>query len=141
MCNALKIKMSYEEHKNNDNNSDSSINIKNIISDIENGELTMKQIIEKYGITIYKYNQIVKLAEIKKPYVQHSNEHKKKPKTTKFKKMLTESDVNPQDGSFDLEGFKEDCQKGMKISELMEKYKLSLYQVRELRKRFDLKTK
>lgn len=136
MCNTLKINMSYEEDKNN-----SSIYIKNIIKDIENGELTMKQIIEKYNITIYKYNQIVKLADIKKPYVQHSNEHKKKPKTTKFKKMLTESDINPEDSSFDLEGFKEDCQKGVKISELMEKYKLSLYQVRELRKKFELKSR
>lgn len=74
------------------------------------------------------------MAEIKKTYV-------KSKKTTKFKKMLRESEVNPEDGLFDLEGFKEDCHKGMKLSELMEKYKLSLYQVRELRKRFDLKTK
>jgi len=30
---------------------------------------------------------------------------------------------------------------GMKISSLMEKYNLSLYKVRELRKKYDLKTK
>lgn len=131
MCIILRIKMTDNE----------DIDIKNIVSDIEDGELTMKQIIEKYGINTYKYNQILKLAEIKKPYVLHNNEHKKKPKTTKFKKMITDSEVNPEDSSFDLEGFKVDCQKGMKISELIKKYKLSLYQVRELRKRYDLKSK
>jgi Mor family transcriptional regulator len=43
--------------------------------------------------------------------------------------------------NFDLSSFSSDCEEGMKLSELMEKYSLSLYQVRELRKRYDLKTK
>lgn len=40
-----------------------------------------------------------------------------------------------------MEGFKNDCIDGVKLSELMEKYKLSLYQVRELRKKYELKTR
>lgn len=40
-----------------------------------------------------------------------------------------------------VNNFKDDCKNCMKISDLMEKYKLSLYQARELLKKFDLKTK
>jgi len=135
MCIILRINMTdISEMTNVEYEEEKEFDIKKIIKDTEDGEIGIYDILRKHKITLYKYNQILKMAEIKKTYV-------KSKKTTKFKKMLTESDVNPQDGSFDLEGFKEDCQKGMKISELMEKYKLSLYQVRELRKRFDLKTK
>lgn len=130
MCITLKINMSDKKE---------NISIKDIVNDIEQGELTSQKIIEKYSINAYKYNKILKIAEIKKPYCHNADN--KKPKRTKFKKMLTESDVNTEDSSFDIEGFKEDCKKGVKISELMDKYKLSLYQVRELRKRYDLKSK
>ncbi len=111
--------------------------IKDIIKDIENGEMTMHEIIEKYGITAYKYNKIIKMGELKKTYVQHNSEYKKKPKNTKFKQLLQDCSTD----SFDLEKFKEDCKAGIKLSELMEKYGLSLYQIRELRKKYELKTK
>jgi hypothetical protein len=120
------------------------IDIKEIIKDIERGDLTSQQIIEKHNINTYKYNQILKLAEIKKPYCINANN--KKPKNTKFKRMLYGSDkeqidLEKTDETFDKEGFIGDCKRGLKISELMEKYGLSLYQVRELRKRCELKTK
>lgn len=104
-------------------------NIKEILGDIENGQLSVDQIVEKHNITKYKYNQILKMAEIKKPY------------KADFQRMLMESEIKMDDVSFDMEGFKSDCKGGMKISELMDKYSLSLYQIRELRKRYDLKTK
>ncbi len=67
------------------------------------------------------------------------------PKDTKFKRMLLEENKDTKDNVvlniLNIDEFKNDCLQGMKISELMEKYKLSLYQVRELRKKFDLKTK
>lgn len=113
-------------------------NIKEILEDIENGKLTVDQIVEKHNITKYKYNQILKTAEIKKPYAHASNEKTAK---TDFQRMLKESEAKTDNSSFDLEGFKADCKGGMKISELMEKYGLSLYQIRELRKKYELKTK
>jgi hypothetical protein len=120
-------------------NKKDNIDIKEIVKDIEKGDLTSQQIIKKHHINAYKYTQILKLAEIKKPYCVNANN--KNPKVTKFKKMIMQSDVNVEDNSFDKEGFIGDCKGGLKISELMEKYGLSLYQVRELRKRYDLKTK
>lgn len=138
MRNILKINMS-NVLEVSDVSDNKDIDIKEILKDIENGELNVKQITEKYNINTYKYNQIVKIAEIKKPYCINANN--KKPKNTKFKKMVMHTDVNIEDNSFNREGFIGDSKSGMKISELMEKYGLSLYQVRELRKRYDLKTK
>lgn len=114
-----------------------NIDIKNIIKDIESGEFSPTMIINKYNLTSYKYYRILKEACLK------NNHPKKGPigvsKNTPFKKILNqhESDMS----SFDLSSFVKDCGDGMKLSELMEKYSLSLYQVRELRKKYDLKTK
>jgi len=134
MCIILRINMSDILGMNNVEYEEKKFDIKQIVKDTEDGEIGIYDILRKHKITLYKYNQILKLAEIKKTYI-------KSKKSTQFKKMLTESDINPEDSSFDLEGFKKDCQKGVKISELMEKYKLSLYQVRELRKKFELKSR
>lgn len=125
MCVFLLIKMS---------------NITNIIKDIESSLYSVDEIVKKYEITKYKYYQILKEADIK-------NSHPKKgpagvPKNTKFKQLLNEGkNENIDETSFDMEGFKNDCIDGVKLSELMEKYKLSLYQVRELRKKYELKTR
>ena len=40
-----------------------------------------------------------------------------------------------------MEDFISDSKNGLKIKDLMPKYNLTLYQIRELRKQFDLKTK
>ena len=114
--------------------------LENIVRDIEDGRLTVNQIIEKYHITKYKYNKIRTEYDLQKDYV--SGENKKKPKNTKFKQLLVQVDVpEPDSSEFDLDVFKKDCETGMKITELMDKHHLSLYQVRELRKKYDLKTK
>lgn len=117
--------------------------LENIVRDIDNGCLTVNQIVEKYHITKYKYNKIRIEYDLQKDYVSSNNgENKKKPKNTKFKKILIQADVkDPDSSSFDLEAFKKDCKDGMKLSVLMDKYKMSLYQVRELRKRYDLKSR
>jgi len=112
-------------------------NVKNIIIDIEEGKLSSKEIMEKYSLTPYRYYKIK--GDIKSPY----QGQKGVPKNTKFKQMLNEgrNEHIDDETSFDMEGFKKDCIDGMKLSELIEKYKLSLYQVRELRKKYDLKTR
>ncbi len=111
-----------------------NINIRDILVDIEGGKMTVEQIVEKHHITKYKYNQILKAANIKKPYANVA-----KAKNTFFQRILNE--VEMDDDLFNLENFIIDCKNGMKISDLMEKYKLSLYQIRELRKKHELTTK
>jgi hypothetical protein len=108
------------------------INIIDIVKDIEESNLTVPEILVKHQITIHTYNKICKSGNLKKKYA-----NVKKEKNTKFKQLLQDCSTD----SFDLEKFKEDCKAGIKLSELMEKYGLSLYQVRELRKKYDLKTK
>ena len=111
-------------------------NVKNIIIDIEEGKLSSKKIMEKYNLTPYRYYNIK--GDIKSPY----QGKKGVPKNTKFKQLLNEGkNDNIDASSFDMEGFRKDCIDGVKLSELMEKYKLSLYQVRELRKKYELKTR
>ena len=114
-----------------------NIDIKNIIKDIESGEFSPTMIINKYNLTHYKYYRILKDACLK-------NNYPKKgpigvPKNTPFKKLLNQNESDMS--SFDLDNFKRDCEDGMKLSDLMDKYHLSLYQVRELRKKYDLKSR
>jgi len=114
--------------------------LENIVRDIEDGLLNIQQILDKYHITQYKYSKIVKEYGLKKDYVVSvDNEYRKKPKNTKFKKILVQIDVpEPNSSEFDLDAFKKDCETGMKLTELMDKYHLTLYQVRELRKKYGL---
>lgn len=115
-----------------------NIDIKNIIRDIESGENSPETVKNKYNLTSYKYYKLLKEAEIKNPYSKLGAPIG--PRNTVFKKLLNQSDEHDE-SAFDLEAFKKDCQNLMKLSELMDKYHLSLYQVRELRKKYDLKTK
>jgi hypothetical protein len=68
------------------------------------------------------------------------------PKNTKFKQLLygteeqqKEAKILPE--SFVLSDFITDSKNKMKITELMSKYNLTLYQIRELRKQHNLTTK
>jgi Mor family transcriptional regulator len=116
-----------------------NINMVDVIRDIESGKMSREDIIKKYNLTSYKYYKILKEADIKNSY----NELKKKPKQTAFKRLMNKEFEDEDDNKdlFDLENFMTDCRNGMKISDLMEKYKLSLYQIRELRKKHELTTK
>jgi Mor family transcriptional regulator len=140
----LNINMSQQ---NNEVDQKNEYKIENIVKDIESGNMEMKEIIKKYNLTSYKYYKIIKELEIKnESSSKRGPKGKTGPKNTKFKRMLYGSDkeqidLEKTDEKFDKEGFIGDSKSGMKISELMEKYGLSLYQVRELRKRYELKTK
>jgi Mor family transcriptional regulator len=113
--------------------SEDTIDIKNILRDIESGENSSQSIIEKYNLTSYRYYRLLKEAGIKNPYSKLGAPPG--PRNTDFKRLLNQSHGSAEP---DINNFKEDCEKGMKLSELMEKYKLSLYQVRELRKKYGL---
>jgi Mor family transcriptional regulator len=113
------------------------INIIDIVRDIESGSISREDILKKYDLTSYKYYKIMKEAGIKNSF----NDPRKKPKQTFFKKILNNDQKQLDESSFNTESFKEDCNSGMKISDLMEKYGLTLYHIRELRKKYDLKTK
>ena len=110
-----------------------TIDIKNILRDIESGENSHRSIIEKYNLTSYRYYRLLKEAGIKNQYSKLGPPPG--PRNTDFKRLLNQShgSVEP-----DINIFKEDCEKGMKLSELMEKYKLSLYQVRDLQRKCGL---
>lgn len=144
--------MSDDTNESLRNDSKEEYNIKDIVNDIESGKIHMKDIINKYNLTSYKYYRILKELEITNEFCNKRGPKgptgKKKsyhtgPKITKFKKMLNGNDSEDKTDCnlFDIENFKKDSKDGMKLTDLMDKYKLTLYQVRELRKKFDLKTK
>ena len=65
------------------------------------------------------------------------------PKKTQFKLLLegTEEEqkqANIFPSEFVIDDFIVDCKKGMKIVKLMSKYNVTLYQIRELRKQYEL---
>jgi hypothetical protein len=109
-----------------------SVDIVGIIRDVEEGRMTIRQIREKYSISAYKYNLIMKEAGIRKKYVYEQTDHSK---NTPFKRLLNGSTDSADESQFDLPQFVEDCRAGVPISSLMVKYNLSLYQIRELRKK------
>lgn len=120
----------------------------NIVEDINSG-LSILQITEKYSITHYRYNQIKKKLNIKKPYATELNRNQKK---NSFNSILSQfansikQEIPLDETTVNMEDFQTACKDGKKITELMEQFKLSLYQVRELKKKLslrgsDLKTK
>lgn len=116
-----------------------------VLADIESGNFTSKEIMSKYDLSSYKYYKILEEYGVKNPSMKTGPKGSfgpVGPKNTPFKKLLSKSnEPDPDPSSFNLEEFRKDCEKGMKIVDLMDKHSLSLYQVRELRKKYDLKTK
>ena len=80
MCIILRINMSDILGMNNVEYEEKKFDIKQIVKDTEDGEIGIYDILRKHKITLYKYNQILKLAEIKKTYI-------KSKKSTQFKKI------------------------------------------------------
>ena len=122
-------------------------NVEDIIDIIQKGELSSVQIMKKYNISTYRFYKIIREYNlIPKKLVKKGRVGKTGPKNTKFKQLLygTEEQqraakILPEE--FVIEHFIEDSKNGVKIKELMPKYNLTLYQIRELRKQYDLKTK
>ena len=112
--------------------------MKEILKGIESGDYSSTMIMEKYDLTYYKYHRILKETGIKNVYFGPKNGGAPPgPRSTAFKDLLKQSDGGNENDT-DIDEFTKDCKDGMKISELMEKYSLSIYQIRELRKRHDL---
>jgi Mor family transcriptional regulator len=116
-------------------------NLENIIVDIQKGELSYKEIMEKHSLSQYMYYKILKEYGIKT--AKRYNPGTITRKNTKFKRMIGEAPSISSENIevFDKESFEKDCKEGMLIVDLMQKYSLSLYQIRELRKKLDLKTR
>jgi len=120
--------------------------LEKIVMDMETGNRTFTQIREHYKITAYQYYKIMKEYNLQPEIFKRGVKKGQAigPRRTKLTDIirgpidLTES-IDSLLVTFDKETFMEDNKKGMKIKELMVKYDLSLYQMRELRKRFDLK--
>lgn len=112
-----------------------------IVSVMKEGKLTSGDIFRIFHITKYYLNKIIKEYNVKPAMFKMGP---KGPKKTKFKLLIegTEEEqkqANIFPSEFVLNDFIVDCKKGMKILELMPKYNLTLYQIRELRKKYDLK--
>ena len=72
--------------------------INSIVEEIEKGELNIAQIVEKYQITFYKYDQIRKQMNLKKGYVLKDNKRVKTTAFTKHKsKSIREKERNERD--------------------------------------------
>lgn len=123
-------------------------NVQQIIDTIEKKELYTKQIMEKYNISAYHLNKIIHEYGLEpkklKPGPRKGTSSKKVPKNTKFKQLLygteeeqKESQILPKE--FVINDFITDSKNGMVIESLMSKYNLTLYQIRELRKKYELK--
>jgi len=121
-------------------NKKSCENVIDLIKIIETSGLSSKEIMTKYNISSHHFYKIVREYNLK-PIQKRSG-----PKNTKFKQLLygTEeeqkaSKIFPE--GFVIEDFIKDSKNDMTIAYLMSKYKLTLYQIRELRIKLHLKTK
>ena len=114
-----------------------------IVADIESGEKTPIEIRREYNITSYRYYKIIQEFDVNTKMFKQGPKGPTGPKKTKFKELLQGPVEEKTDlpEAFSKENFIVDSKNGMKIVELMDKYKLTLYQIRELRKNFNLKIK
>jgi Mor family transcriptional regulator len=118
-----------------------------IINDIQNELLTPTAIRKKYNLSEYRYYKIMDEHNLKTEKFKRGPRGPTGPKKTKFKTLLygteeeqKEAKIIPE--NLNIEDFKTDCTiNKLKINELMSKYNLSLYQVRELRIAYDVKSK
>jgi hypothetical protein len=120
--------------------SNSNINISNLIQIIEHSGLSSSEIMEKYNISSYRFYKIVHEYNLK------PTQKRSVPKKTKFKQLLYGTEEEQKEAKifpdgFVIEDFIKDSKMHMSITHLMSKYNLTLYQIRELRIQYDLKTK
>lgn len=117
-------------------------NVEDIIDIIQKGELSSGQIMKKYNISTYRFYRIIREYNLVPKKIIRKN----KPKNTKFKQLLYGTEEEQRQAKilpegFVIEDFITDSKNGIVIKDLMKKYNLTLYQIRELRKEYDLKTK
>lgn len=123
---------------------DINTSIVDIVKDIESDTMTVKEILEKYNISTHIYRKILEVSGLKKKKVsklikkiRFTGDLIQPTSSSSTTSSVSESTLN----SLDVDIFKLDCEAGMKMSDLMVKHKLSLYEVRELRKIHGFKTR
>jgi len=125
-------------------------NVHHIIDIIQKGDLSAVEIMKKYNISTYRFYKITREYNLvpKKKYIgsQKGRSSSTLPKNTKFKQLLYGTEEEQRQAKilpegFVIEDFITDSKNGIVIKDLMKKYNLTLYQIRELRKEYDLKTK
>ena len=113
------------------------VDILEFVKIIEKGELSSTEIMSKYKVSSYRFYKILREYDIK------PKKNKTGPKNTKFKQLLYGTEEEQKAAKifpecFVFEDFVVDSKNGMKITDLMSKYNLTLYQIRELRKQNEL---
>jgi len=119
--------------------------ILDLVNIIQEGELSSMEIMEKYKLSSYRFYKILHEygLETKKKIKCGPRNTSGLPKKTKFKQLLYGSEEEQKAAkifpeSLVIDDFITDNKNGMTIVNLMEKYNLTLYQIRELRKKHDL---
>jgi hypothetical protein len=118
-----------------------------IIKDIQSEKIPSLEIRKKYNLSHYQYYRLIKTHNLKKNAMKKGPKCPTGEKKTKFKQLLfgtpeqqKQAKIIPE--NLNIEDFKSDCTENkLKISDLMSKYNLTLYQVREMRILYDVKTK
>jgi hypothetical protein len=109
-----------------------------MINDIENGNMTSLEIMEKYNLSKYKYYKILNEFGIKNPCMKTGpkgptgvNSH--------YKSLLHPTDSADLPLNFNVDVFLKDVKIGLKVTDLLKKYNITLIQYRELRKKHNIK--
>ena len=130
---------SFEKNNHNDK-------ILEIINDIQTELLTPTAIRKKYNLSEYRYYKLMDEHNLKTEKFKRGPRGPTGPKKTKFKQLLYGTEEEQKEAKifpdgFVIEDFIKDSKMHMSITHLMSKYNLTLYQIRELRIQYDLKTK
>jgi len=131
----------------NNTKSKNNERILEIIDEIQSSKIPSIEIRKKWGLTQYQYYKFIKEHNLKTDSFRKGPKCPSGPKNTKFKQLLYGTEEEQKEAkilpdNLNIEDFKCDCTiNKLKISEIMSKYNLTLYQVRELRILHDVKTK
>jgi len=119
---------------------DTDRDIMNLIKIIQEKKLTSTQIMEKYNINSYRFYKIVREYDLK------IKKNKTGPKHTKYKQLVDGTEEELRNAKILPEGFPirdfiTDHTNKMTITELLSKYNITLYQLKELRIQYNLISK
>ena len=118
--------------------------IEKMLSVVKKGNSTSCEIVTMFGINKYYLYKMMKENNVDPSIFKKGPRKPTGPKKTRFKLLIEGTEEEQKQANifppeFVLNDFIADSKKGMKILELMSKYNLTLYQIRELRKKYDLK--
>lgn len=118
---------------------DTDRDIMNLIKIIQEKKLTSTQIMEKYNINSYRFYKIVREYDlkIKKNKTGPKTKHKRLVDGTE--EELRNAKILPE--GFPIQDFITDHNNKMTITDLLSKYNITLYQLKELRIQHDLVSK